>query len=48
MVEFDMARAIALWQEGLPVVPVRLNVIHQHLEELKGRAKLSEVFSKMN
>ncbi|MFE1746042.1 hypothetical protein [Coleofasciculus sp. H7-2] len=32
LVEFDMQRAIALWQEGLPVVPVWLDVIHQRLE----------------
>ncbi len=32
LVEFDSSKAIALWAEGLPVVPVWLDVIHQQLE----------------
>ncbi len=49
VVEFDMARVIVVWQEGLPVVPVWLDVIHHQLEaRLKGWGKLSEALSKLN
>jgi len=40
LAEFDSSKAIALWAEGLPVVPVWLDVIHQRLEaRLKGWGK---------